>query len=343
LTDSQCALNAENIWHPNHTHHGSHRHKSILSILGGRYLYRNNSPHWCNVTEVVIGPVDTRVMALHDELGSLTRFVLGLFVSLAIAKTYFANRQEFGVLFGRTLGFSQMVVAWVQPPMVQNSGSNAINAQKLLIRWANAGFRLLVLEVRDKDVDEIGDDMVQRSLLTDLEWSHIKDVPSRATHIYQWINNVLYQLMRAGYIHDTILLQRMHEQVDDMRAANVWGLPSLPVIYTLMITSLVKIHLFVAACHYGCVLRKTCLTHKQYDAEHPWQIHKLPLIQLHFHMFLENFLYQGLLDLLGALYSPNGGMLLGHLPADNFLDFVEQVSKDLLEKNDSLPFALKLD
>merc|ERR1719276_180081 len=114
-------------------------------------------------------------MQLHRELGGLTRFVLGLFVSLALAKTYYANRGEFGVLFGRTMGFSQMVVAWVHAPMPQNGGSSvaACNARRLLLRWANAAFRLLVLEVKNTDGDEIGAEMVERCLLTDLEWSHI--------------------------------------------------------------------------------------------------------------------------------------------------------------------------
>ena len=45
------------------------------------------------------------------------------------------------------------------------------------------------------------------------------------------------------------------------------------------------------------------------------------------------------------LYSPNGGVLLGHLPAANFLDFVQRVTTVMVHDSGSaalqrLPFEL---
>eukprot|EP00966_Prymnesium_polylepis_P287529 6640733-Prymnesium_polylepis.1 len=58
------------------------------------------------------------------------------------------------------------------------------------------------------------------------------------------------------------------------------------------------------------------------------------------------FLYQGLLDLHGWLYSPNAGEKIGHLPADNFLDFVQAVTTDIVKASgneaEELPYTLEI-
>jgi len=64
-------------------------------------------------------------------------------------------------------------------------------------------------------------------------------------------------------------------------------------------------------------------------------------------LLVTNFLYQGMLDLHGMLYSPNGGEYLGHLPADNFLDFVQDVTTNMVTRSganmgDELPYSLEL-
>jgi len=283
------------------------------------------------------------------QISGLTRFVLGLYISLSLSRTYYANRSVFGTVFGSTMGFAQQVAAWVQAPKDHsNSESKAQCAQYLLVRWVNAAYRLLVLEVRGGlDAESIGATLVQKQLLTDREWSHIAGRTSRATHIYQWVNNVLVDLVKAGYIQDTYLLVSMHEEIDKMRGANVWGLPSLPLPYTLMITAMVKIHLFFMAAYQGGNLRRFWPETMTLDSA--WDIERavVPVVAVLFEMFIQNFIYQGMLDLHGWLYSPNGGELLGHLPADNFLDFVQTVTIDMVSESgccvpERLPYTLEL-
>ncbi|CAK0894463.1 unnamed protein product [Prorocentrum cordatum] len=158
------------------------------------------------------------------------------------------------------------------------------------------------------------------------------ELPSRCTHVYQWMNNVLYDLFREGHIVSDVLLRQMHQQVEDMRAANVWGLPSLPMPYTLLIILMVKTHLLAMALSNGAGLN-------MWKAK-GYQPSTWCWIGQHLQLFLSNFLYQGLLDLHGHLYNPNSGDLLGHLPVVNFLDFVKTVSENLIDKNSSLPYDL---
>merc|ERR1711976_1006168 len=60
-----------------------------------------------------------------------------------------------------------------------------------------------------------------------------------------------------------------------------------------------------------------------------WERVKL-FVLIGYRLFLNNFLYQGLLDIHGLLYSPNGGELLGHLPVENFLSFVFDVTHNMI-------------
>lgn len=281
---------------------------------------------------------DRMIPMCHAQMVGLTRFVLGLFVSLIIGKTYYANRGQFGVLFGRSMGLSQMVAAWVKAPDDNpEAATQACEARKLIVRWANASFRLMWLETGVLDTPEkIGKDMLSSGLMTEDEWNHVAGLSSRCTHIYQWMNNVLVQLLDAGYIRDTILLNRMHEQIDDMRAANVWGLPSVPIPYVTLITVMVKMNLLTHAFAAGAVVRAAI------DGEATW----LALLIPHLDLSLHSFLFQGLLDLHGLLYNPNQGLLLGHLPVVNFLAFVQSVTNALLSESCiqgvKLPYKLDL-
>merc|ERR1711879_426929 len=65
------------------------------------------------------------------------------------------------------------------------------------------------------------------------------------------------------------------------------------------------------------------------------------IVVLHLDVALHNYLFQGLLDLHGALYNPNSGVFLGHLPALNFMNFVQNVTQHLVSENDSLPYKLE--
>jgi hypothetical protein len=274
---------------------------------------------------------------LEKHMQSLTPFVLGLFISLMIAKTYYANRGMFGTLFGRSVGFSQMVVSWVRAPTPQKRDA-AIQAKRMLVRWTNAAFRLMVLECKPGVTAEmLEEDMLQNELLTDAEWAHIKNLPSRCTHIYQWMNNVLLDLLCNGFIQKSEgLLKQMHMQIEEMRGANVFGLPSLPMPYTMVITLTVKAHLYICAMANGSALNL--------DPVKYGHAPKLTCyIGFHAKLFLSNLLYQGMLDLHGLLYNPNSGDEIGHLPVVNFLEFVNKVSGDLVEHNEELPYKLDLE
>jgi len=291
-----------------------------------------------------LGEFDSIIAASSQEIGSLTRFVLGLYVSLLLARTYYANRGNFGTVFGSTMGVTQMISAWVRPvDGTPESQQKARKAQLLLVRWLNAAYRVLVLEVRKEPAlssTEMGEILLERNLLTEKEWNAISDISSRSTHIYQWTTNVIFELYKKGYICDTKIVTRMSAQVDAMRGTIVWGVPSLPVVYTLFITLMVKAHLLAHTLVVGGNMK---LYHMSFmDTFAIWKLWILLIGDL----AVTNFLYQGLLDLHGMLYSPNGGEYLGHLPADNFLDFVQTVTTDMVTKSGTtnageLPYSLE--
>mmetsp|Transcript_21930 Transcript_21930/g.61292 ORF Transcript_21930/g.61292 Transcript_21930/m.61292 type:complete len:399 (-) Transcript_21930:154-1350(-) len=258
------------------------------------------------------GRLDEVARSCNDNFAPLTRFVLGLYISLSLTMTYYRNRSFFGTVFGSSLGFSQMVAAWVRSPDDQPATrASARAAQQLLVRWVNAAYRLMVLEVRGVDEDTIGWELIERKLLSEPEWKHIANFDSRCTHIYQWTNNVLLDLVRAGYIPYPLLLDRMNHEVDAMRAANVWGLPSLPIPYTLLITAMVKINLFFMACSQAGNIVILWPTGMPLDSYHAVIVAYAPVLGILSDIFLQNFLYQGMLDLHGWIYSPNGGCCLG--------------------------------
>jgi len=95
----------------------------------------------------------------------LTRFVLGLYVSLSLSMTYYKNRSCFGTIFGSSMGVSQMVAAWVRSPNgTPETCASARSSQHLLVRWVNAAFRLMVLEVRGIGETTIGTEMMETGL-----------------------------------------------------------------------------------------------------------------------------------------------------------------------------------
>jgi len=315
----------------------------LLFLIGMMHIWiwiPNLGSEYVNGTRTLIEVNNMMVVGCYENIAALSRFVLGLFVSLALAKTYYSNRGMFGTVFGSSMGLAQMTVAWVRAP---NDGiaskTSAATGRELLVRWINAAFRLMWLEaVPGKTPDDIGKDMLGAGVLTKAEWEYIKDLPSRCTHIYQWMNNVVLDLHKKCYIARPEFVVQMNTQIDLMRGANVWGLPSLPIAYTMIITNMVKLHVLMLALKNGAMVLKVL------DGD---VVNWFAIILLHLDTVVHNYLYQGLLDLHGALYNPNSGELVGHLPAVNFLDFVRTVTEDLLkntpDKDDSiLPYKLEL-
>merc|ERR1712113_298104 len=71
-------------------------------------------------------------------------------------------------------------------------------------------------------------------------------------------------------------------------------------------------------------------------------IYWFSVLIVHVNFVLEHYLFQGLLDLHGALYNPNCGIYLGHLPAVNFMDFVKDVTEHLAEESKRPPYKLEV-
>merc|ERR1712187_866444 len=214
------------------------------------------------------------------------------------------------------------------------------NAQEKENRWINAAFRLMWLEaVPGVGREEMGKEMVAENLLEQAEWDKIAGLSSRCTHIYQWISNVLSNLTDKGYVGSYNQLVMMQQQVDQMRGANVWGLPSLPITYTQIITHMVKMHVLLLAINNAA---KTAEQFALGEANsYDWETICV-IIVLHLDVALHNCLFQGLLDFHGALYNHNSGIFLGHLPALNFMNFVQNVTQHLVSENESLPYTLEL-
>lgn len=291
-----------------------------------------------------LGTLDQQVMWCYGNISSLSRFVLGLFVSLVLGKTYYANRGVFGTVFGCSMGLTEMIVSWVRPPREhadnEAAKKSARKAQDMLVRWLNAGFRLMWLEsVPGMSAQQIGDEMLNTGLFTKQEWEKVEQLSSRCTHVYQWVSNVLTDLQEQGYIGSSAQLVSMCYQVDSMRGANVWGLPSLPISYTQIITHMVKMHVMILAMNNGAFAAQQIELGRELG--YTWQ-NILVLVILHADLAFHHYLYQGLLDLHGALYNPNSGIFLGHLPALNFMDFVRDVTEHLVSENETLPYTLEL-
>mmetsp|Transcript_30799 Transcript_30799/g.102577 ORF Transcript_30799/g.102577 Transcript_30799/m.102577 type:complete len:386 (+) Transcript_30799:60-1217(+) len=289
--------------------------------------------------------LNSQIVWCYENIASMSRFVLGLFVSMVISKTYYSNRGVFGTVFGCSMGLTQMTVSWVRPPPAlagdAAATASAKSARLLIIRWVNAAFRLMWLETQPgKSAGEIGKELVGKDLLTQKEWGKIEGLSSRCTHIYQWLNNVLEELFRKGYILSAQQLVQMNTQVDNMRGANVWGLPSLPIAYTQIITHMVKMHVMMLALN-NAVLCRVRVDEAQASGGTSSML-VLSLVIIHGDLAFHHYLFQGLLDLHGALYNPNAGLFLGHMPALNFMEFVYDVTNKMESENEEKPYVLEL-
>merc|ERR1712217_220582 len=209
-------------------------------------------------------------------------------------------------------GLAQMTVSWVRVPPAHSGNAAAQDcaksAQEMVIRGINAAFRLMWLEaVPGVSRELMGKEMVAENLLEQAEWDKIAGLSSRCTHIYQWISNVLSNLTDKGYVGSYNHMVKMHVT---MLAINNGALAALAI----------------AKCE-----------------EDGYSFQKIMvLILLHLDLAFHHYLFQGLLDLHGALYNPNAGVYLGHLPALNFMDFVRDVTDHLVSENEAMPYALDL-
>merc|ERR1712178_356939 len=100
---------------------------------------------------------------------------------------------------------------------------------------------------------------------------------------------------------------------------------------------MVKMHVLILALNNAALASKAIAV----CDPHCWNVQDiLVIVLLHLDLAFHHYLYQGLLDLHGALYSPNAGIYLGHLPALNFMDFVRDVTNHLVSENDTMPYKL---
>ena len=108
----------------------------------------------------------------------------------------------------------------------------------------------------------------------------------------------------------------------------------------MLITFMVKFQLFFMANVRAAYLRRA------WPADHYDPNGALSVLAILLYIFVSVFMYQGLLDLHGWLYSPNAGIKIGHLPADNFLDFVQTVTMDIVNERgtsaEQLPYSLDM-
>jgi len=297
-----------------------------------------------NATVDGLGKLDRAVQGCYENIMGLSRFVLGLFVSLVLSRTYYANRGVFGTVFDRSIGLTEMTVSWVRPPQDRTGDPGAQQfarkAQELIVRWINAAFRLMWLEsLPGLSVNAIAEDIQGAGLLTEAEWKKIEGLTSRCTHIYQWMSNVLTDLFDKGYVASSQQLVHMCTQVDAMRGANAWGWPSLPMTYTQIITHMVKMHLLLLALNNAAHASVEVALGMANGFD--WETVSV-LVIVHADVAVHNYLFQGLLDLHGALYNPNLGVALGHVPALDFMNYVKDVTEHLVSENDRLPYGLEL-
>ena len=69
----------------------------LLGLIGFMQLYA-----WVISDATASGPgmLDLQIQWCYNNIAGLSRFVLGLFISLVLSKTYYANRGVFGTVFG---------------------------------------------------------------------------------------------------------------------------------------------------------------------------------------------------------------------------------------------------
>jgi len=201
---------------------------------------------------------------------------------------------------------------------------------QLVVRWLNAAFRLMFHLNRSEGHELVLAD----ELLTEEEWDEIKDFPKPAMHLYQWTADVIATCHERGYIRSDVILGQMQSHLETMRANDAFGGPSLPYVYTLFVTVLVKLYLFLF-CFYAAgfiwrirVLREmpgwegNLQTGTAMDLTGVWQT---------FMVVCVNFFYQGALDLHSLLRHPNKGDLLGHVDVLGMCNNAKKLSNNLIK------------
>ena len=131
---------------------------------------------------------------------------------------------------------------------------------------------------------------------------------------------------------------RMYLVVEELRASNAWGLPSLPYPYALIITFMVKVYLIIATLEYGYDLSFFVITFMDEESFDFPLTERLLVVALEIcYLFVINLLYQGLLDLHSILRNPNQDKYIGHLCTRRFLNFTSEVSHNLINNVDRKP------
>lgn len=269
--------------------------------------------------------------AIRSNLGTLCRFVLGLFVSLALARTYYSNRALLGTTFSCVLGLGMMTASHIRPidELDVDQVAEVKEIHKTLVRWGNAGFRLMYLENRgdDKAMVKSGRPDMMEGLLTDEEWAEISPLPSRCTYIWQWYGQLINECQHQGYISNSHNAQQFHQRLETLRGANVWGLPSLPYPYVLLVTIMVKVTLLTEAFSVGTSL---CVV-VDIATDYGWKLSEVVVFaSMILYVLVCNLAYQGLLELHSILCNPNGDKYIGHLPTPNFLEFTKKVTNNMI-------------
>jgi hypothetical protein len=274
------------------------------------------------------------LLSMESQLGGLTRFVLGGFVSMALTRTYYSNRSLLGNTFGNTLGAAMSITSCIKATRDEDK-EEVLAIQTLLVRWLNAAFLLMFLENAGLVSAKSGYNLLEGSLMPD-EWAHIAPLPSRCTYIYQWVGSLVIDCSNWGFVDPAIAVS-IYKQVEDLRGCNVWGLPSLPYPYSLIITFMVKSYLLVATLNIG------------YEMSFYWAsflfipggtaIYERVACYMAnlLYLFCINVLYQGLLDIHSLLRNPNQDRFIGHLCTQRFLKFTHDVSGNLVRNLDTRP------
>ena len=278
---------------------------------------------------------------MEAQVGQLTRFVLGGFVALALARTYYINRSLLGTVFGKTLGLSMAVASCIKPQTVEQA-KEVQAIRELLVRWANAAFLLMFLE-NDGLVSASGGSALLEGSLTQDEWEHVAALPSRCTYIYTWISSLVSDCASWGFVTPPVCVHLL-AMVEELRGSNVWGLPSLPYPYSLLITFMVKCYLIIATCQVGYGLSFYLTTFMVQDMGTDAPPDHAMLGERIFCVIMEllylpmiNILYQGLLDVHSMLRNPNQDRHIGHLCTQKFLKFTSDVSHNLVLNMDTMP------
>jgi hypothetical protein len=279
------------------------------------------------------------VIRTESSIGNLVRFILGMFASLVVANTYSKNRGLLGTVFAKVLGFGMMCATYIRPVNPNDPGEKeeVERIKKYLVRLSNAGFRLMWIECRGEDgvmVDgkhSVGDDRsrgtggtgvphLMDGLLTTQEWQQIQHLESRITYLWQWCADCVADCTERGYIKDYNITVMMHNHLEELRGANVWGLPSLPYPYVLVVTILVKIYLILVALREGVTMGSVvaAANHHGWDASAYWLMAMICM-----YISVTNFIYQGLLDLHSMLKDPNKDEQCGHMPTSSFVKFTK--------------------